>query len=739
MSVKMEMCHTPDKGDTIMNAHCLRVRPRTGLNVVLLMGISTIGGLCFVFAYPSLAQALFHIAPVSIISGKRVLALRFIISFPFFALLGSWMFLGFRYTNDFLHRYRYLMGAAVICCAVLLNVNGSSLGMWNGWLGHNMFQDVVFGTPRAIRTDEYVVNTPLAFSQQYAGYSYFNSIVGGQPSDMFIIKDAPVWTFAEVFRPFHWGYLLLGSSRGLAFYWSTRLVTLFLATYELMLLLTRNSLREQRGIALICATSLTFSPFVQWWFAVNNLPEMIIAVSFSVVCADRYCKEHRVLLRSIYAAAIAECFGMFALALYPAWQIPLAYVALILFAYVVMGNWGHIRIQMKEILILFLLFVILCMLLGTVFYFSRGTIYAATHTVYPGVRDYHGGGVSMSTLLTGTATILIPFKTISAGLNPTETAGFVDLFPLGMVLAVVNAIRTKKLDPVSLLLFVISSLFVIYAVVGFPLWLARITLLSQVSGSRMRVAIGIVNIFLLARESTLSRLSGNHWPEFSLVLVYCLLVLGVVRHSYPSTIGRVLTTVLLALSILMCIAIIFSKIYAAGVCELIAVFSLVFSGISVNPVQYGTRPMTDQGMINEVKGINRIHPGIWAVDGDDSARIANLLIANGVTTMNAVSVTPKVKEWKKIDPRGQYEYVYNRYALITVNSVPVTPSRRLLFKVTSPDAFELSPTIDDLHKLGVRYVLSSQNLTRLDAHNLVFAPIGEKCDGRQPYMLVPRT
>ena len=81
-----------------------------------------------------------------------------------------------------------------------------------------MSTDVVWGTPRIMRTDEYVVGTPLAFSQRYSGYSYFNDLFGNKPADMFIVKDAPVLALAELFRPFHWGYILFGSSRGLAFY-----------------------------------------------------------------------------------------------------------------------------------------------------------------------------------------------------------------------------------------------------------------------------------------------------------------------------------------------------------------------------------------------------------------------------------------------------------------------------------------------------------------------------------------
>lgn len=134
-----------------------------------------------------------------------MLCIRFLLILMPLLVIGAMIAFGVKPVGMWMHRHRFILGASVIAACVLLNISGSSIGMWNYWLGHDMSTDVVWGTPRIMRTDEYVVGTPLAFSQRYSGYSYFNDLFGNKPADMFIVKDAPVLALAELFRPFHWG------------------------------------------------------------------------------------------------------------------------------------------------------------------------------------------------------------------------------------------------------------------------------------------------------------------------------------------------------------------------------------------------------------------------------------------------------------------------------------------------------------------------------------------------------
>lgn len=156
-------------------------------------------------AYPSIRERLFRLAPVASTESIPVLCIRFLLILMPLLVIGAMIAFGVKPVGMWMHRHRFILGASVIAACVLLNISGSSIGMWNYWLGHDMSTDVVWGTPRIIRTDEYVVGTPLAFSQSYSGYSYFNDLFGNKPADMFIVKDAPVLALAELFRPFHWG------------------------------------------------------------------------------------------------------------------------------------------------------------------------------------------------------------------------------------------------------------------------------------------------------------------------------------------------------------------------------------------------------------------------------------------------------------------------------------------------------------------------------------------------------
>lgn len=205
-------------------------------------------------AYPSIRERLFRLAPVASTESVPVLCIRFLLILMPLLVIGAMIAFGAKPVGMWMHRHRFILGASVIAACVLLNISGSSIGMWNYWLGHDMSTDVVWGTPRIMRTDEYVVGTPLAFSQRYSGYSYFNDLFGNKPADMFIVKDAPVLALAELFRPFHWGYILFGSSRGLAFYWSARLVVLFLAAYEFFLCISNDRRQEKhKGVAFVGA------------------------------------------------------------------------------------------------------------------------------------------------------------------------------------------------------------------------------------------------------------------------------------------------------------------------------------------------------------------------------------------------------------------------------------------------------------------------------------------------------
>lgn len=694
----------------------------------------------FVGVAPVIQRHVFRLSS-SIAPGTHIMFLRAVVAFVPFCLLWSCCLCGLHRVADRIHKYRFVLGALVILCVVVLNISGSSLGMWNFWLGHDMSADVVWGTPRPIRTDEYIVGTPLAFSQSYTGYGYFNDLFGNKPADMFIIKDAPVWTFAEIFRPFHWGYLLLGSERGLAFYWSARLVVLFLAAYEFFLTVANdNGRQEHKGIACVGASLITFAPIVQWWFAVNSLPELLIAVFVSIVCFDQYLSNSDSRMRAIYAGVILLCAGMFILSLYPAWQISLAYLLVVLIIYTVVRHWRNIRLSGRDILILLAEIAVFGAILASVFVMSWNTIQTTLHTAYPGARQSTGGGLNPLAFVSSVSTLFLPFKEwVSVpGVdfsNSTEVSAFVDLFPAGVVLAAINMYKNKKIDMLNSCLIGIVVFFMLFASVGFPLWLSKLLFLTPVTSSRIIAVVGVANIILLVRSAAQKKWKCDIRVVTVAVLAYAAVIALVNHYTYPLYIGRLLTVgcFVIGAVLLSAFVVVKQQIIRSAV-TVLAIIGLAASGMSVNPIQYGAAPLTRQPLTQQVQALQQDNDGMWATDGDDSARLANLLVANGVKTLNALEVTPDLETWKTLDPDGKWEETYNRYAFISVK-IQETESDEP-FKLDYGDAFTLQVTPEQLRKLGVSNVLSTQKLDQMVFDGYSFKSIGKTIDGRTPYRLV---
>lgn len=733
-----------------MQGEVARIR-RQVVSGGLVAGFAVIGALTATILYDSAAARVLHIAvDVSI----RMLAIRFVLFGLCCGLFAACVVCGLRAVGSFLHRWRYAIAAGLVALVVLLDVNGSSLNSWNVLFGGSAQSDVVYGRPQILRSDEYAVGTPFAFAQAYNDYGYFNSIVGGRPSDMFIVKDAPVLAMAEIFRPFHWGYLLLGSSRGLSFYWFARLVMLFLASYEFGLLICSRS----RYLAVTGAVVITFSPLVQWWFAVNSLPEMLIAVFLSIVTLHRYIDDTNGWHRLGYAALIGEFAGIFVLSLYPAWQIPLCYVLLALIIWTLASRWRDIRMTRRDALGALVIAAIVCALLGTVVYRSWPTIEATMNTAYPGKRVSTGGGLPLAGLIDGFSSIGYAFKSYVGALNSSETASMVDLFPLGILLFVFAEIRSRRRDLLSWLFAGCGTLFFVYMMVGLPAVVAKATLLSMSTSTRCHMAFSIVNILLAIRG--LSRLHAAGTGVFDMTTVteadrpsvwrsvmakrmaclavicgYAVLATAMSRKSNTAYVGMKVAFAIVTVAFVWCLALATLRTAWGKRLWAVAVACMTVSGMSVNPIQYSVGAITDHPIIRDTAAA-RSDSGLWIAGSDENERgsmLAQLLVANGTPTLNAVQVTPNMPMWRKLDPTGRWMDVYNRYAYVTVNIVHDDSTEK--FRLLAPDHISVNLTPDDLTALGASYVLTQRKLSDEDFGDYRFAPLSTDSTGWTAYRL----
>ena len=630
--------------------------------------------------------------------------------------------------GNFVFKYRYLFGFLIILIAIALDVNGSSVGMWNEAFMHPDNR-VIFGTPRAIRTDEWRILTPMTVSQTVQSgtggkaFSWFSNLLRGTKTDVFMIYALPVLTPFIVFRPFLMGYLFLGASRGLAFFWAARLVFLWLSSAELFLLISK-----RKGLSAIAATLIAFSPVIQWWFAVNSFVEMIIAGNYAIVAFDRYLTTHDTRKRALYAFAIAWCAGVFGLSLYPAWMVPLAYVYLALAIWVLSLHYGFVKIKKTDILTAILAGIVLMVSLGIIVYISKDTIVSVAETVYPGKRVETGGGMWIENFYY-VFNAFYPSVGYFGSKNACETSAFMSFFPMGIIMGVsdvvIRAKRKVKQDLLVILMLAVSGLLLIYCGMGFPGFIAKLTLLSQSPAYRCIAIVGFVEIILIARSIANGFASDffGKKPVVSAAVSFAIAILAAIG-------GYICTEGYLGKKrcIIMCLilALIFFGMLSyekfGKLAGIVMVGLVLYSGATVNPVQKGLSTIYESELSGMIKKVVAEDPqALWAVDNMNNEMV-NYPIMMGAPTVNSVNTYPVLERWSTIDKDNVYADIYNRYANIAISIVD--DSEGTNFELIAADNFKVSMTPDDIKTLEIDYILTDRELENFSQEDISFVLVG---------------
>ena len=181
---------------------------------------------------------------------------------------------------DFIFKKRFIIAILILFIIVLGKFHGSSIGMWNDYIQPNQDYSytTIVGNNRAIRSDEWLVNTPYAFSQENNDYKYYNNNARASKTDMFSSIFTPVKSLLVLTRPFNIVYILFGNDYGLSFYWYGRLITLLLVTFEFLRLLTKNN----RLLSIMGAIALTGSSVVLWWYS-NYIVDLLISSQLTLL------------------------------------------------------------------------------------------------------------------------------------------------------------------------------------------------------------------------------------------------------------------------------------------------------------------------------------------------------------------------------------------------------------------------------------------------------------------------
>ena len=615
---------------------------------------------------------------------------------------------GLKQGFELIYEYRFVLSFLLLIMLGSFKISGSSMGCWKLFLGDGE-SGIRLGEPRVWRSDEWGTLTPLCFRQQYntlGSYNRYSQTLGSILTDNMLVYGQPSWDILTLFRPFYWGYLFFGSERGLSWFWCSRLIVLFLSWFELGMFITGG----QKKLSVMLSICVSFAPFLQWWFAINGLVEMLI-YGACFVLGSNYLVSRAFNPRKIaVAVGMAVCAVGYVLTFYPTWMVPVAWGFVPLFLWVVIWKFDRKVLRRVDVVPWLLIFVITAAGLTVLAVTSWDVIKAELNSVYPGNAPSSSGGTGLWWMMKYPISLVSRF---SMNELIVENSSIICFAPAGFILALWVIIKEKKKDPLLILLLEMNLFLAWYYCVGIPKWLAKMLLLSFVNSNRGPQVLGFLRLTLFVRAVALKEKAPKRWlaalaavissaVPMRLALGFTKYEPGGLRYEYFDTAEKILV-------VWAILAVVFYLLYRArkskytmavlGVCTVV-----LASSIWINPVAKGVPEITKSETMQQIRDLVKEDPqAIWLVV-DMAYPATNIPAMAGADCLNTTQTYPQKTRWETLDQEGEYEDIYNRYCHIRASL-----GSKTMLELVSTDYVEVTLSPEDLKKLNIRYIVSTND------------------------------
>lgn len=592
---------------------------------------------------------------------------------------------------------------------VVLKWHNSSIPHWSQVVpdGGDPKRGLVAGEPLFIRSDEWLVISPFVLSQQKNNYPVKNESLGAGETPLII--GLPTKHLLSVLRPPLWGYYFLDDERGFAWQWNFKIFPFLIASFLLLMLLTRNHFI----ISLFGSLWLLLSSAIQWWSINTELFTFgfLTTLSFLYILFSE--KTKLIIINTLVFLISAYTFAVI---LYPAYQVPYAYFLLaLLFGYCI-NNKTFLKerfINNKNVRILSLSAGILA-LGGLFFYFfieTKDTIALISNTVYPGKRSEHGGEFQLIKIFADNFSQFMGIRTYPANWgNICEASSFLMLTPLISIALIAEWIKEKKINPLLGAILAFQLLASVWMFIGFPGLLAKMTLFSTSPSYRTFFVFGFSNVvmailFLRYYHNTL--LSKNRIAQvisFVVIFVVMYLINTLLNTQAQSffTSAQVMKATLLFTLINWLIIFFNENTWYKLAFFSVSAFVLI-PNARINPVSEGLTPFYENTIYKFVSDIHAKEPDAqWVVFG--AFTYADFLKAAGINCFNGVQFAPPLEKLKFLDPEMQKDSIYNRYAHIDV--YPYINADSVKFELIQNDRYSIKvdPCSPRLVQMGIKYI-----------------------------------
>ena len=652
----------------------------------------------------------FHVFMNVLTSGifkTKIFWFRFELLFLSTLFIGSHFIFNIKALYEFIYKYRWVIGFALLVFLTANQIHGDSINMYDQYVQSGQGSDFVeplFGEPRAIRSDEWIVEESRRLSARFLNdpYGKYNNILRG--------TDTVNKTYVGVGNAGKLGnsffsifYRILGIEYGFCFEWNAGIIFSFLFTFEFFMILSKqNKLLSTLGSVMIIGSS-----FFLWW----GFPPYIMATHAAIVGFYYFFKSDRWKIKIICATITPIAVANFVTNIYPAWQVPMAYIFLVFLIWVIHENWEYIKNQDIKAWILFGCALVFCVALIATYLFSiMEYLEGIMSTTYPAAR-VSTGEYCWNKMLYYIQSFLYPYKDIG---NSSEFSTMCSLFPLPVILGIIYIVKEKGKDWLINGLVLVEILLLSYTSIGLPLILAKISLLSFSTSIRAidMAELGCIYLIfiVLSKKSqneeqvTLNKFFGGliSLGIISISVYYCMKDFpDYMPLSYIIIIIIILTIFVMTILCKMDKKVI-NKIY---VCVIVL---FVITGLSVRPVQKGFDAIDSKPLAKEIRKINEKDPGEkWiAYTSPANPVLSAFCVSSGAATINSVNDYPNLELWEALDKNDVYEDVYNRYSHVNISFSEEETS----FELIQTDWMNVIISYKDLEKTDVKYIVSNKKL-----------------------------
>lgn len=635
---------------------------------------------------------------------------------------------------------------AIVFITLLLTtfkIHGSSIGIYNKFFYGQDYKDdnLLFGKLRPIRSDEWVVQTPLTISESQNNFKVLNPYLGvGQSLATFL--DIPTRHWSTFFKPMNFSFFVLPLDFAYSFKWWFRAALLLISCY----LLLNQLFKKNLFFSIIGSLILFFSPFIQWWYSVS----VIEVLSFGMLIAWAYIKlltYKSTFKLAIYSILLWYFLTCFLLILYPPFQISVGLlVAFFSLGYTCSNKQLLSKEKLKILLPISFAILISALIVLLSFYIQfKDVITIVRNTQYPGKREaiqiYSFGKLFSGffnfallsdqrkvPLILGNQSEASSFLLLSLFILPLiifqkikeiVVKKKIDYLNWGLLLYLFLALSWLFLKPKEFIFFLLNS-----GVINSQSWFANflwlldsfvnsfysLFLLPLVPPNRLIIGIGLVNLLLI-----LYFLNSKPSKKRLTISVLTFSFIGVLAHiqiaklylyQSPNFLKNGKEVIGISIIVFLFLIALQTKMKKTFLIFLL-IFSVVTT-ISVNPLYKGLSPITSSEITTKVKDLNNNSKKRWMVF--DYMYLANYLAASGVNVLDSVQTYPQFKLWDTIDPDKKYYKIYNRYAHINAIADSNIDSPNL--SLAQPDLFflRINPCDQKLDKLNVNYFIFDRDV-----------------------------